>query len=281
MKQNKKLIILVGIVLGIIILVIGIININKKKESPKELETEIVNNGVTLSNISKKENKVIEEYEIEFNRKKKKLTIEFTYKKDEKEIPENRVYGTIENKTFELYASLDSYTMEVDEIKITNSETNETYLTVEKVKEHFNAKNFIIIKGEDKKDYCLIMVNPDIELGDYGEDTILYILDENLKLIEEPLIVRNSYNFVSKVENANPWYEDKWEICENMDQEYCHINIKIENEKIYYLYTNLEDLNISTENYGTIEERIYTINNNELKYETINKYKITEIYNMR
>ncbi|HBA37695.1 MAG TPA: hypothetical protein DCY94_03145, partial [Firmicutes bacterium] len=54
-----------------------------------------------------------------------------------------------------------------------------------------------------------------------------------------------------------------------------YLNLKIEDDKIYYLKAKQ---NITgEEDYGTLEERIYTINNDKLEYTVKNKFKITWI----
>jgi len=50
--------------------------------------------------------------------------------------------------------------------------------------------------------------------------------------------------------------------------------------KIYFLYPKLNfkgSFLVNEEDYGFMEERVYTINTNKLEYNVINTYKITEV----
>lgn len=53
-----------------------------------------------------------------------------------------------------------------------------------------------------------------------------------------------------------------------------------ENDKIYFLAPILEQdfaASAALGNYGTLEERVYTIANDKLEYQVLNSYKITEV----
>lgn len=75
------------------------------------------------------------------------------------------------------------------------------------------------------------------------------------------------------LENENAWYPNIYNMCNYYDGK-CYIGVKIENNKIYYLYPNVDFENRQENYYGYMEEREYTINNNKLEYKVLNKYKI-------
>ena len=112
-----------------------------------------------------------------------------------------------------------------------------------------------------------------------GEDIYsnAYILNDKLEIINENLefnLYSSDVNVILQVENANPWYEDS-----KCKDELCHRIFKIEDNKIYYLVSKLKD-DYQEGDYGVLEERVYTINDNKLTYEVINTYNITEMGNI-
>lgn len=91
------------------------------------------------------------------------------------------------------------------------------------------------------------------------------------------------YNWETLEHNivGNPWYDNEYSYCQVYTQDIipCHTMFKIKDNKIYYLKSKLKE-NYSQNDYGTLEERVYTINNDKLEYKVINKYKIIEMANM-
>jgi len=101
-----------------------------------------------------------------------------------------------------------------------------------------------------------------------------------------------TYNFgVVELEDNSIWYNntigiDTSKIISDIDfMKKPPISVKVENNKIYFLMpklnlTNLGDgiVELNDKDYGIIEERVYTINNNQLEYNVINNYKIIGIY---
>ena len=124
---------------------------------------------------------------------------------------------------------------------------------------------------------------------------MLYILDDQLNIVNDGIKNPNWYegdnsdgfvitSFVN-IPILDYYYEDSLNICDNQNYDDCHIYVKVENNKIYYLTPNIsyheEYLNhVYDENYEVeVEERLYTINNNKLTYEVINTYPVLEVVN--
>ena len=79
--------------------------------------------------------------------------------------------------------------------------------------------------------------------------------------------------------NKKPWYSNNFNNpstkLNSNSIEILKINVKIENDKIYYLAPILKE-NGKENDYGILEEREYTINNNKLEYKVVNSYKIID-----
>ena len=109
----------------------------------------------------------------------------------------------------------------------------------------------------------------------------MYLFNDNLELITDISLEKNNYNtfiitkfynsVVSVEKNENIWYSNNYNLQFTEDVKPSNTNVKVENNTIYYLVTN---------DNNEVEERKYTINNNELKYEVINKYPIKELGNV-
>lgn len=241
-------------------------NNNINKDSQETLNEDKDNNtnkdGVKLVATKNNNENITESFEITLNNKKKIFNISFAYELDNtSEIPAHILKGTYIEK--ELYYSL-----------VNKNVSKSEYFNISNIREYFNENNFLIIKGEDKKNYLAIIVN------NYP-DTLMYLFNDNLELITDISLKKNNYNtfiitkfynsVVSVENNKNIWYSNNYNLQFTEDVKPSNTNLKIENNTIYYLVAN---------DNNEVEERKYTINNNELKYEIINKYPIKELGNV-
>ncbi len=225
----------------------------------------IKNDDIKLESILETESGIVETYKITINGLEKELSLTFTKEIDE----ENKVWSIKANyKDNLVYYYMESF---IDEENI------ETY-NKNMIKNSFNESNFKFIKGKDDKNYLIIISNIGNNLA--GREEKMYILNQDLEFVNNDLLdyagnsntygmsIMSTYTSYKLGEVTYPWYTDVFKICNNMSD--CYINVKLENNKIYYL--------VPDKNYENLEERVYTLNNNKLSYEIINTYKIYDIY---
>ena len=296
-KAEKYIYIVLGIILVVVIAcsITYMMIVNNTKTETKEEENNnnetteqepTIEDGITLKDTYQSDDEMIQEYEVVLNGKRKMLTIVYTYQYDD-ELIAHQIEGKLNNLSLYNKMKRDEYDPTTG-IVIHKYPKDELF-NIESLRSDFNQDNFQIITGEDAKNY-LVVFSEYIEAYQDGEDfnSNAYILNDNLEVISNiedydayiPVtsnafrLYNKDYNIVLEVENANPWYNDS--ICNDY---FCHKIFKIENNKIYYLVAKIKN-NYTESDYGTLEERVYTINNDELKYEVINTYKITEMGNM-
>ena len=231
-----------------------------KDNQTEDKETNVKKDGVKLVATKNSNGNITESFEVTLNGQKHTFNIEFIYEADTTyETPGHILKGIYNDK--ELYYS-----------SINKDSTKSEYFNITKIREHFNENNFIILKGEDNKNYLALVVNK-------YPDTLMYLFDENLEQITDvslnkkeynTFIITEFYNSVISVENEQDiWYPNNYNLQYNEDK--AKSNVKIDNNAIYYLVTNSNN---------EVEERIYTINNNKLEYKLNNKYKIKELGNV-
>ena len=224
-------------------------------------ESETKQDGVKLLKTYNLNNKIIEEFEVTLNGKTKTIKATFNYNQNDEEL--DNVKGSLND--ISLYSK---YYFE--------SENKEKGFSVKVIKEAFNENNFQIIKGIDNKSYLLIK-------ADYEEELELLVLNDNFELLSKNIREDNRggrtgfnityfYNHICEIEKGNPWYKDTFGI----NDPYNHIHIKVEDNKIYFLAPILNE-NYDGNDYGILEERVDTINNDKLNYNVISTYKITEV----
>lgn len=92
----------------------------------------------------------------------------------------------------------------------------------------------------------------------------------------------STYTSYTLEDEEKPWYTDDFNACSSPSN--CYINVKVEDNKIYYLVPVLIDVaeeeNSDEEDaeevmtYGELEERVYTIRDSKLEYEVVKRYTI-------
>jgi len=233
-------------------------NIQENNQEPNTLE-----DGIKLKRIYELNDNIIEEYEVTLNKKAKTAKIIFKYDYDAELLDgTHTVIGYLNNSEI--------FVKEISDKTISKKEV----FNLNKIKEEFNEQNFQIIKGTDDKSYFL---TTDIQ----EQESFLHIFNDNFDLLSENIReddgtgrtgfnITYFYNNICELENETIWYKDNFGINTK------HIHIKIEDNKIYFLTPILKE-NDEDNNYGVLEERVYTINNDKLEYKTINTYKITGV----
>ncbi len=238
---------------------------NKDNSANEQLEDK-----VKLVDTKKENDKIVQEYEIVLNGKKNTMNLEFNYNEYEDHImfrTDREIDGNY--KDYNFYSS---YVESINEF------------TEEKVNEDFNENNFYIIRGEDQKNYLLIL---DDVATDYGDNLNGYLFNDKLELITKNL--NNSPYNVSNPNAFNILMADNvpCKFASDVDPLYKKafnrktfaqdgFFMKIENNKIYYLIPIFDENSLATDT-GILEERVYTIKDNKLSYEVINTYQITGI----
>ena len=277
----KKYFILIAVLCLIIIGEVVVIFLNSNQEFkpddsyiniPKEEDNINVDDGVSLKETRVDGNSIIQEYSVVLNGKENELVVCYAF---ESPIKENKNYESIRGvfNTNAFYY----------EEELINSNLYNDF-NIEKINKSFNEDNFRLIKGSDNKNYLLVIVyNFYSRYLNNGVD--LYIFNDELELVQGELnnytgcesnvmTIKSGVTSLILEDDASPWYTDVYQICDSKDN--CQINVKIENNQIYYL---MPVLDYHLENgYGLLEERVYTINNNELEYEVINTYTIANGY---
>lgn len=242
---------------------------NSKNESPKEEEK--TKDGVKLLDINSSNNQIKEKFELTLNGKKKDFEVLF----------EKKDYS-------------DRYIFEGsfgDIILVNNLYFNdEMKFDVDNIKKLFNENNLELIKGNDNKNYLLTTTYLTDESSAIAN---LLVFNDELKLIsrgivdeeENPEFKSDGFTIVGsgigdvpcEFENGNVLYPVTFKT-DYVEPQYGQF-LKILDNKIYYLYPKLERNEDYTITGGTLEERVYEINNDKFDYKVINKYKITQVCN--
>lgn len=298
----KKILVIIVVVLSFVAIGVGIIyvathdfSVDKKNEDKKE-NVEL-NDGnievkkedqVTLVETKEIDGAFVQKYEILINGLEKTLEIEFLYS-DYNDIKAQALTGKLEGNTVYYYYESYKKGSKVDEDIYQDGHPYDENM----IDSSFNENNFGFITGEDGKSYLLIHTN--IYGDEAGEEDKLYILNDNLEFISNDLVdyagsnetkgmtIMSTYSGYELEDDAYPWYTDTFKACESPSN--CYIDVKIEDDRIYYLVPVLNEISEEETDeeeeevkyYGELEERVYTINDSKLKYEVIKRYKIVGI----
>lgn len=247
---------------------------NQDNNQPSKPSTDNkLQDGIKLIKTADSNNKILQEYEVILNGKKSTINIVYTYKytpANEYEDAYEEVSGTLNGK--EVYYKFNLAQNSSNKNQIFNSNF---------IASAFNTKNFKIVKGEDNKNYLTVASNKTAGLY-IGNSNVLYIYNDKIEQIVKD-IPRYGYgkdDFMTikggptgfELEDDSKWYSDTFNVC-STSEDWCHIGVKIEADKIYNLVPILNS-NFTEGNMGKMEERVYTINNDKLQYKVLNSYKI-------
>ncbi len=229
-------------------------------------------NTVTLVKTEEIEGSFVQTYDIVINGLEKTLEVAFLYR-DNTSLKEQSLTGEYNGATlYAYYEEYDKVASGFDENMIASS---------------FNEDNFAFIRGVDGESYLMIHTN--IYDDGAGEEDKLYILNENLEFVSNDLVdytgstsegmsIMSTYTSYALKGDEYPWYTDTFNACASPTN--CHINVKIEDEQIYYLVPVLKEVLENTDeeeeitDYGELEERVYTIDEGSLSYEVVKRYTI-------
>lgn len=238
---------------------------NNNSKEGKENKTPIKENSnikdeIKLVDIKEEDNKIIENFKIILNSKENNLEVIFDYQKGD---PWGYVSAKVSNNQFVSFAIPEG-----------------SNFNKEKIKDMFNENNFKIIKGEDNKNYLAI--------GSMANNAgYVYIYNDNLEVLNANTNDAYKINngFVAFPFGNNPCGIEKDPIYENdfnLKNDYGllkGLHLKIDNNKIYYLRVITDSDNKMDFNNYYLEEIVYTINNNQMTYKTLDKYKVLEFCN--
>ena len=261
----------------------GVDSHDEKKENVELNKNSIEvkkDNSVSLVSTQENDGSFVQTYQIIINGLERTFEVEFLFR-DNEDLKQQSLTGEYSGAT--LYAYYEEY------------EDEPTKYDGNMIASSFNENNFSFIQGQDGESYLLIYTNiyPDAA----GEEDKLYILNEDLEFVDNDLVdysgssetqgmtIMSTYTGYMLEDDEYPWYTDSFNACSTPS--YCYIDIKIEDNKIYYLVPvlNIVDEGTDEENdeennnidYGELEERVYTIHDGKLEYEVIQRYKIIGI----
>lgn len=270
--MKKKITYVIAVVLGLFIIggiTYALINRNDGNLNDKKDANETDKTSIVLKDTKKKGSNITQTFEIYMNNKKVLFDLTYTdtvTKLDEEngskgmETLEGKFDGLTLINTWKSISNMDDYEKTLFDESVINRE--------------FTTDNFKIIKGEDGKEYLL--VNSQIKDNYYTpESNYLYIFNDELKLINNTLdcVFGNKKGMIihpgesAITSSSMKTYENSFGY-DGLTSK--NIFVKIDGNKIYYLYQNFKSS--ETDNYGTIEEREYTINDNKLKYNVVKSY---------
>ncbi len=287
MKNIERIIYIVTIVILLVVIAGGatyIFMLNKSNDDIVDKDDDrddfdssddsLDNVGVKFIKTNVIGNRIVQEYEISLNGKTNKLKVDFEYSTDDEwEFVNGKFNDNI------LYVDEESMYDDDGELDVNKNEM----FNSKNLREEFNKNNFRIIKGEDNKDYLLIMteennlshlliLNDDLEVinkifDNYGVEASN---DEDKKY---GMVILGYNNW--KIDSTNKWvkYNDQFDLCDSDDM--CYPHLKVEDNKIYYLYPDLKS-DFKEGDYGYLEERVYTIKDNEIHYEIVDRNKIID-----
>ena len=229
-------------------------------------------NSVTLVSTEEIDDSFVQTYHVVINGLEKTLEIEFLYR-DNTSLDQQSLTGEYSGAT--LYAYYEDY------------ETDASGFDENMIASSFNEGNFSFIQGVDGESYLIIHTN--IYDDGAGEEDKLYILNENLEFVSNDLVdytgsesqgmsIMSTYTTYTLENDEYPWYTDSFNACSSPSN--CHINVRIEDNRIYYLVPVLNEVSENTEEEtqdGELEERVYTIDDGVLSYEVIKRYTITGV----
>lgn len=281
----KKVLIIIVVLLSFGVIAFGIfyasthdfgVDPKDDERSNVELNEGVVevneDNSVTLVSTEEIDDSFVQTYHVVINGLEKTLEIEFLYR-DNTSLDQQSLTGEYSGAT--LYAYYEDY------------ETDASGFDENMIASSFNEGNFSFIQGVDGESYLIIHTN--IYDDGAGEEDKLYILNENLEFVSNDLVdytgsesqgmsIMSTYTTYTLENDEYPWYTDSFNACSSPSN--CHINVRIEDNRIYYLVPVLNEVSENTEEEtqdGELEERVYTIDDGVLSYEVIKRYTITGV----
>lgn len=239
------------------------IDADKDKEPPK-----VKKDSISLKSTKKSGDKIINTYALVMNNKEKTFEVEFSY------------------ESHEDYSSISGKGLDIVLYNLGSEDNIESNFTESNIKKLIDEEKFKFIKGKDGKTYLGVIAGNDSFVSGYT--SMLYIFNDELEMLTGDLdnlgcgnknfftINTLTTGYMGSKEPGKSGYDDSLGVCQNGEAN-CHVNVKIEDDKIYVLYA--KDINALSDDgvYGTLEERIYTINNNKFNYKVNSTDTITDL----
>ena len=254
MKNYYKQIIIIVVLL--VLIGSGLLYIKKLENPNNDNKKNNSNKYVTLVNMNKNENKITQEFEVDLNGQKNKMTIEYTYNEEA-----NDIIGTYDNY----------------KVAVLDYEAGGDNFTEDNIKTLINENSFQTIKGTDNKDYLLFigkgfLFPEDKKTTDFVN---MFVLNDKLEVISKELgngsfEYLKLYDIPCKFQNEKVEYSNSLNV-ELLNLDEYEIRFKIEDNKINYLSLVSVDDNL------VIEEKVFTINNDKLEENVINRYNVLEL----
>ncbi len=231
-------------------------NHSENNKTPDKDNSTKLEDSIKFVSTKTNNDEVIKSFKIVLNGKESNINVKFIKEKFE---GEQFIRASFKEK--EIYAISNNYYEDSEQFQ------------VNKVAQDFDESKFRIIRGIEGKNYLIVLAN--VNTSNY-----FYVFNDNMELVPSnikpncgpdgsfPLMITISHYDLK--DNKKPWYKDSFDFCTD---ENCEIRSKIENNMIYTLVSDIHE-NIKENDIGTLEERVYTINNNKLEYKVINNYKI-------
>lgn len=228
-----------------------------KEKTEKQAQEPIV-----FKNIESLDDKIIEHFDITLNGKSKTIDVDFEYRfvNDSIHVVSAGIKDTL------IYSR--EYYENGNQIK------KEDVFNEDIIKRTFTVANFDIIAGSDDKDYLIAYYTGPLEssLKIFADDMTLISKDlVKPDPVHEGFVISYFYNNICELEKGNPFYPNTFD-SDNSKK----IHVKKEKDKIYFLAPVL-NADFSGNDFGTLEERVYTVRDNKLEYDVINKYKIKNV----
>lgn len=270
MKKNGVKIFII-LVLALIVTVGAYMFVNNKHNNNNPTQSGSTNRKkgeVRFLNSKLEENVIIQKYKVYINGKTIDLEIKYNYKINN--LPYDDDSGYSREEVVE--GKMNGITMFLHQVKNNSTSQKAALFETGKIDKEFNDKYFRVVRGTDGKDYIAVSTHI---YDEYNKPraNYLYILNDNLKVINEifddetectnmksPMIVHPG--LIGLLSSKDIWYNNEFKH-DNLQKN--HISVKVEDDKIYYLFHNLKQKNI--------EERVYTIADDKLSYKTSNIYK--------
>lgn len=236
---------------------------NEDKNPPK-----VKKDSISLKTTKKSGDKIINTYALVMNNKEKTFEVEFSY------------------ESHEDYAEISGKGLDIVLYSLGSEENLESNFTEGNIKKLIDEQAFKFIKGEDGKTYLGVIAGNHSFVSGYTSR--LYIFNDELEMLTGEIdnlgcgnkdfftINTLTIGYMGSKEPGKSGYKDSLGVCQDGVLN-CHVNVKIEDDKIYVLYA--KDINALSDNgvYGTLEERIYTISNNKFNYKVNSTDTITDL----
>ncbi len=249
-------------------------NMEKEKDNEKENSSQLPN-SVKFKEMKTVGNTIVGYFDMVLNNKKTVFKIEYTSEAYQDSFV--IIKGKLSN-------SKEAILIDIAEL-INNQDMNKSF-NENDLKAKITENNFQFIKGEDNKDYMLVMIEAENFSG--NPSAYLYAYNDNLELITGDIgnincgsnkeseamdIINGETSIEIAEESLKNGYKNNFKFTKEHNN---NVNVIIEGNKIYYLKANLVDNN-EDNSFGTLEERIYTLKNSKWIYEVKRRFKIVNV----